>query len=78
MYTKSCLMVLYAETPLHVGGGTSKEDFVKMREERDAGLSVPKLLLIALNYNLRAGKTPPAEANGRSYVKLPIGFFGED
>lgn len=62
----------------HVGGGATKEDFVKMREKRDADLPVPKLLLIALNYNLRAGKTPPPEANARSYVKLPIGFFDKD
>ena len=42
------------------------------REQRDAGLSVPKLLLPSIQVNIRAGELPPPEANGVSYLKIPL------
>ena len=56
----------------HVKQGTSREDFVKMRTERDATLSMPKLILPSVQINMRAGEMPPAEPNGKIYMKLPI------
>ena len=60
------------ETNIHLGGNISEEAFVKMREERDAQLSMPKLILPAVQVNMRAGKMPPPEDNGVSYLKLPV------
>ena len=57
----------------HVGGGRSKEDYVKLREARDKTLPLPKLILHALQVNIRGGRLPPPESDGRSYLKIPIG-----
>jgi len=56
----------------HIGRETSEAQFVAMRQARDASLPVPKLLWPALQVNIRAGHLPPAEDNGRSYLKLPL------
>lgn len=57
---------------VHVHDGVSEDDFVAMRERRDAGLSVPKLLLPAIQVNIRAGRFHRAEANGVSYLRIPV------
>jgi glyoxylase-like metal-dependent hydrolase (beta-lactamase superfamily II) len=57
---------------VHVHEGISEDDFVKMREARDAKLAAPLLLLPAIQVNIRAGKFPPAEANGVRYLKVPV------
>ena len=57
---------------VHVHDGVSEDEFVKMREERDAGLAVPRLLLPSIQVNIRAGRLPPAEDNGVSYLRLPV------
>jgi glyoxylase-like metal-dependent hydrolase (beta-lactamase superfamily II) len=57
---------------VHVHDGVSEEDFVAMREARDAGLSVPRLLLPSVQVNIRAGRFPAAEDNGVSYLKIPV------
>lgn len=57
---------------IHVADGTSREDFIAMREARDATLAVPKLLLPSIQVNIRAGALPPAEDNGVAYLKLPV------
>jgi len=59
----------------HVGGGTSEEEFVKLREKRDKTLSLPDRMLHALQVNLRAGRLPPPEDDGRSYFKIPANHF---
>lgn len=51
---------------------TSKEDFVKMRTARDRVLAAPKLLLPSVQVNIMAGHLPKSEANGMSYLKVPI------
>lgn len=57
---------------VHVHDGVTEDDFVAMREARDATLSAPKLLLPAIQVNVRAGRFPEAEANGVSYLKIPV------
>ena len=56
----------------HVHTGISKEEFVKMRTERDATLAMPKLILPSVQINMRAGEMPPAEENGKRYTKIPM------
>jgi glyoxylase-like metal-dependent hydrolase (beta-lactamase superfamily II) len=57
---------------VHMHEGVSEDQFVAMRTERDATLSMPKLILPALQVNMRAGHLPPAEDNGVRYLKLPL------
>jgi glyoxylase-like metal-dependent hydrolase (beta-lactamase superfamily II) len=56
---------------IHVGGGTSREDFVRFRTERDAQLDMPRLILPSLQVNMRAGAIPE-DADGRPMLKLPV------
>jgi hypothetical protein len=61
---------------VHVGGNTGEEAFVAMRVKRDATLGAPRLLLPALQVNIRAGELPPADANGIRYLRLPLNQLG--
>ncbi len=56
---------------IHVGGGKSKDDFVKFRTERDAQLAMPKLIIPSLQVNMRAGEVPTDE-DGNPMLKVPI------
>ncbi len=56
---------------IHVGTGISKEEFVKMREERDATLDMPKLIIPSLQVNMRAGNMPTDE-DGNQMLKVPV------
>ncbi len=68
------------ETPLaeqrkknvHIHEGVSKDAFIKLRQTRDKGLAAPRLILPAIQVNMRAGSFPPQEANGVSYLKIPV------
>jgi len=57
---------------IHVRDGVTEAEFIAMRTERDATLDVPALLYPAVQVNIRAGRSPPAESNGRRYLKLPL------
>lgn len=57
---------------IHVGPDTTREAFVAMREARDANLGLPRLILPALQVNVRAGGAPEAEDNGAKYLKIPF------
>jgi glyoxylase-like metal-dependent hydrolase (beta-lactamase superfamily II) len=57
---------------VHIGEGRPMEEFVAMREERDAKLGMPRLILPSLQTNMRAGHMPEPEDNGKSYFKVPI------
>ncbi len=57
---------------IHVHDGVGEEAFVAMRTKQDAALSMPRLILPALQVNLRGGRLPPPEANGTRYLKLPL------
>ena len=60
---------------VHIHEGVSEDQFVAMRTERDATLSMPKLILPSLQVNIRAGHLPPPEENGVRYLKLPINLL---
>jgi len=62
---------------VHVHDAVSEDDFVAMREKRDAGLAVPKLLLPSIQVNIRAGQFDEAEANGVTYLRIPVTWKGE-
>ena len=57
---------------IHVHDGVSEAAFVAMRTKRDAGMSMPVLILPSVQVNIRAGELPPPEANGVSYLKIPL------
>ncbi|WP_339766144.1 MBL fold metallo-hydrolase [uncultured Pseudosulfitobacter sp.] len=57
---------------VHIGGGVDCDDFVTLRQTRDATLGMPKLILPSLQVNMRAGHMPPAEDDGTVMLKLPI------
>jgi glyoxylase-like metal-dependent hydrolase (beta-lactamase superfamily II) len=57
---------------VHVHVGISEDKFVTMREARDQTLSTPTLLMPSIQVNMRAGKLPPPDANGVSYIRVPI------
>ncbi|HUH59072.1 MAG TPA: MBL fold metallo-hydrolase [Candidimonas sp.] len=64
-----------AEERMHnvqVHDGVSEAEFVAMRQERDATLAAPALLLPSIQVNIRAGRLPQAESNGARYLKIPI------
>ena len=57
---------------IHVRDGISEEEFVAMRQARDATLEVPTLILPSVQVNVRAGQLPPADENGVSYLRIPL------
>jgi glyoxylase-like metal-dependent hydrolase (beta-lactamase superfamily II) len=61
---------------IHVRDGTSEQEFTALRRKRDATLEMPVLIYPAVQFNIRGGRPPPAESNGRSYLKLP--YSGPD
>jgi len=62
---------------VHVRDGIAEAAFVTMREARDAKLAVPRLLLPAIQTNIRAGRFPAAEANGVHYLRIPVTAKGD-
>ena len=57
---------------IHVGGGKTRDEFVKFRTDRDAQLSMPRLIIPSLQVNMRAGQLPPADDDGRTFLKVPV------
>ncbi len=57
---------------IHIKSGKSKEDFVKLRDERDAKLAMPKLIVPSLQINMRAGNMPEPDEQGDVFLKVPI------
>lgn len=60
---------------IHAAEGVSREDFVKMRSERDATLGLPALIVPSIQVNIRAGRLPDRENNGVAYVRIPLDTF---
>lgn len=60
---------------VHIHEGISEAEFVAMRTGRDKTLSMPKLILPAVQINMRAGILPEPESNGVRYLKLPVDGF---
>jgi len=57
---------------VHVGGGATAEDFVKLREARDATLGMPKLIIPSIQVNMRAGRMPEPDETGKRFLKVPV------
>ncbi|MDP2081538.1 MAG: MBL fold metallo-hydrolase [Pseudotabrizicola sp.] len=57
---------------IHIGAGKTRAEFVAMREDRDATLAMPRLIIPSLQVNMRAGQMPEPEDNGQVYLKVPI------
>ncbi|MBA4043674.1 MAG: MBL fold metallo-hydrolase [Erythrobacter sp.] len=60
------------EGNIHAHDGITEDEFVMMREARDATLDMPRLILPSVQVNMRAGHLPPAEDNGVTYLKIPV------
>lgn len=60
------------ERNIHIRDGITEEEFVQMRTARDATLEMPVLIMPSVQVNIRAGELPPPEANGVSYLKIPL------
>ncbi len=60
---------------IHVHEGISEDQFVQMREARDKTLDMPRLILPSLQVNMRAGHLPPAEADGKVFLKVPLNIL---
>ena len=57
---------------IHLRADTTEAEFVALRERRDLGLDVPRLLWPALQVNIRAGRLPPPESDGQVFLKIPL------
>ena len=57
---------------IHVGGGKTREEFVRFRTERDAQLDMPKLIIPSLQVNMRGGDLPPEDKDGKRFLKVPL------
>jgi glyoxylase-like metal-dependent hydrolase (beta-lactamase superfamily II) len=57
---------------VHIHDGIKEDEFVAMREARDATLDMPRLILPSVQVNMRAGHLPPADDNGMTYLKIPV------
>jgi len=57
---------------IHVRDGITEDEFVAMRNARDATLEMPKLIIPSIQVNMRAGRLPPPDDNGAQYLKVPV------
>jgi glyoxylase-like metal-dependent hydrolase (beta-lactamase superfamily II) len=60
---------------IHVHDGITEDEFVKMREARDATLELPRLIIPSLQVNIRGGELPDPDEKGKRYLKVPINEF---
>jgi glyoxylase-like metal-dependent hydrolase (beta-lactamase superfamily II) len=60
----------------HFKDGVTEQEYVEMRSKRDATLDVPNLILPSIQVNIRGGRLPTAEADGVSYLRLPLNVIG--
>jgi glyoxylase-like metal-dependent hydrolase (beta-lactamase superfamily II) len=66
------------ESNPHVRGGVSEGDYVALRTARDATLPVPRLILPALQVNIRGGRLPDPDPNGIRYLRIPLNRIGRE
>ena len=71
-YANETTVVVERDTNVHLKDGVSEVEFVEFRNARDAELAAPKLLYPSVQFNMRGGAFPPAEANGKVYFKIPV------
>lgn len=74
-YTWETTIAAERQSNIQVHDGIGEEEFVAMREARDATLDMPRLILPSVQINIRAGHFPEPEANGVSYLKLPLNLL---
>ena len=74
-YVWETTMLAERTANVHIHEGVSEDDFVAMRTQRDATLSMPKLILPSLQVNMRGGHLPEPEDNGVRYLKQPINLL---
>lgn len=67
-----CTVAEAMEENIHVGVGVSEDEFVAMRQARDATLAMPALLMPAVQINMNAGRLPAPESNGTRYIRIPL------
>jgi hypothetical protein len=60
---------------VQIHDGVSEREFIEFRTRRDKELGMPKLILPAIQVNIRAGNLPPADENGVAYLKLPVNIL---
>jgi glyoxylase-like metal-dependent hydrolase (beta-lactamase superfamily II) len=61
-----------AQANIHAGGDVTEGEFVAIRQARDRALPPPRLILPALQVNIRGGRLPPPDDDGVSYLRLPL------
>ena len=64
-------------TNIHLADDPDQATFQSRRDARDVTLALPKLMLAALQVNIRGGRAPDPEGNGRRYLKVPMDYFEE-
>ena len=74
-YEHETLLKTQKEQNIHIHTGVSKAEFIEMRTQRDATLTMPKLILPSIQINMDAGRFPEPEPNGIRYLKLPFNYF---
>jgi glyoxylase-like metal-dependent hydrolase (beta-lactamase superfamily II) len=63
------------EHNIQINDGVTEDQFVEMRQRRDATLGAPRLIIPSVQVNMRAGQLPPAEDNGVTYLKVPVNLL---
>lgn len=76
-HTPSTTVSTQKQSNIHIKDGINKEEFVVMRERRDATLAMPHLILPSIQVNIQAGKMPEPEDNGTRYLKIPLNVLGK-
>lgn len=57
---------------IHIAAGQTREEFIALREARDATLDMPKLIIPSLQVNMKAGELPKEDDRGNAYFKVPV------
>lgn len=60
---------------IHVRDGVTEDEFVALRVARDKTLAMPKLIIPALQINMRAGALPDPDESGTRFLKVPLDRF---
>lgn len=71
----SCTVAAQKAHNIHLKNQTTQAEFIQLRQQRDATLGLPKLMLPALQVNIQAGHLPTPEANQHQYLKIPLNYF---
>lgn len=66
------------ESNVQMHDGVTEQAFVAARKARDGTLAMPVLILPSIQVNIRAGRMPPAEDDGNTYLKIPLNKIGAE